>query len=669
MDRLFEKMQNPEPTDPELLADWLVRQRETAFHALVVRYAGLVHMAARRTCGDEALAAETSQLVFILLARKAKSLESRPSLAGWLHLTAVMQAKNLLRTNRRELRKRQLLHAAMETRPHNQPGDSWQEMQPVLDDALASLSDKDREALLLRFYRSLTVREIATTLGIATDAAQKRLDRATGRLRGKLTRRGVQVGGSLSAVMLAGFATDAQAAMPSVSLLTSKAVAAAAAGSGSLTTSATLVTILTLKTTSFLPPVIALILASAWIAAQRQSIHALDRQSFLLETAIADRSSTAGAMRDEVPASVQASAGSAKGKAGLDWNDIADQLTNSGFNDIDQIKFDLRMRSLSQEEMLAALDEIALLSVPENIRDRLDYMVVFPFGKKFPEFMVKNLTGRDLGGSSEFDLQGAFEAWAKKDSGNAQAWLDAQVSAGTFESKTLDGKNWLWIKYESGLLRSLLLKEGDAFATRFGQLPAELHKDVLHTLGTAWKPMGQFEAGEEEAFCKLVRKHLSAAEQAELFAIRADQVGSGGFPAVDKFLTTIEATPDERLRCVRAVATSKISNIAVNRTVNREDIVALRDWLRIQTPQEADQFMGEALGDAAGNKGIAVTNHRKLGYSEAAAFAVEFSHGSDEALVSFLKSEGGRSDKNQARALAARISDETLRAEILNSLK
>ncbi|MES2921742.1 MAG: hypothetical protein V4819_09350, partial [Verrucomicrobiota bacterium] len=402
-----------------------------------------------------------------------------------------------------------------------------------------------------------------------------------------------------------------------------------------------------------------------------QTIHALDRQSNLLETAIADRSSTASATRDDVPASAQASTGPSKGKAGLDWNDIADRLAKSGFTDIDQIKFDLRMKSLTQEEMLAAIDEIALLSVPENIRDRMESMVVFPFSKRFPEFMVKNLTARELGGTSAMYLDGAFGAWAKKDTANAQAWLDAQVAAGTFQSKMLDGKNWMWIQYEGGLLRSLLLKDGDALATRFGQLPAEMHKDVLFALGTAWKPYGAFEPGEEEAFSKLARKHLSVEKQAELFAIRADQVEAGGFPAVDKFLTTIEATPDERRRCVRAVAISNISGIAVNRTVNREDIVALRDWLRTQTPQEVDRFMGEALGDAAWNKGIAVTNYRKLGYSEAAAFAVECgeSSGGDEVLVSFLKSDGGRSNKNQARVLAARISDETLRAQILNSLK
>ena len=60
------------PSDAELLADWLRHKREPAFQAIVARYAGLVHTAAKRSCGDETLTAEASQLAFILLARKAK---------------------------------------------------------------------------------------------------------------------------------------------------------------------------------------------------------------------------------------------------------------------------------------------------------------------------------------------------------------------------------------------------------------------------------------------------------------------------------------------------------------------------------------------------------------------------------------------------------------------
>jgi RNA polymerase sigma factor (sigma-70 family) len=235
------------PSDAELLADWLDRQRDSAFHALVERYAGLVHMAAMRTCGDESLAAEVSQLTFITLARKARFLVSRSSIAGWLHLTAVMQGKNLLRQHQRESRKLHLLRTHMEIHPQGQPADAWKRMQPVLDEALAALSSKDREALLLRFYRSLSVREIAAALGIATDAARKRLDLATDRLRHQLARRGCEVGGLLSAAMVAGFTQDAQAAVPATSILASKAIAASAAGGTSILT--TLVIIMTKKAT------------------------------------------------------------------------------------------------------------------------------------------------------------------------------------------------------------------------------------------------------------------------------------------------------------------------------------------------------------------------------------------------------------------------------------
>jgi DNA-directed RNA polymerase specialized sigma24 family protein len=52
------------PTDPELLAAWLDHRREAAFRELVARYAGLVQMTARRTCGDDSLAMEAAQLTF-----------------------------------------------------------------------------------------------------------------------------------------------------------------------------------------------------------------------------------------------------------------------------------------------------------------------------------------------------------------------------------------------------------------------------------------------------------------------------------------------------------------------------------------------------------------------------------------------------------------------------
>jgi RNA polymerase sigma factor (sigma-70 family) len=662
----IQNMQNAVSTDAELLTDWLRHHREASFHQLVTRYAGLVHSAARRTGNDDTLAAEASQLVFILLARKAKSLASRGSLAGWLHFTAVMQTKNLLRRTRRENRKRALLQTAMETESLPNSHDSWKDMQPVLDEALAALSEKDREALLLRFYRSLTVKEIATTLGIATDAAQKRVDRATERLRGKLTQRGCQAGGSLAAVMLAGFTSDAQAAGLPLSMLTSKAIAASSAGS---TTLAALLTTTAMKTTSFAPLIITLILGGTWIITQQQSIYALDRSSDLLESAVVARNSTASV--DNPPVGVHANSSQGKGKASLDWREIADKMENAGFNDIEQMRFDQRISTVPKEELLSALDEIALLDIPQAIRTNLEEKVVFPLSTKFPEFAVTHLTGRDLGGFCAQYLIPAMEKWARQDFEKASTWMDARITSDAFATKALDGKNPVRIGYESVLIRTLLTKDEAQLSQRLSRIPVEMQKDVIMGIASEWRSYGVFEPAEETAFCKLVRNELPAEGQAEVFAARTSAVVSGGLAAVDKFFDTIEATPDERLRCVENVSSYWISSIAMNRTVTREDVIGFRDWLGKQVPQATERFLGESLAAAAGQKGISPNMYRNITYSTAADFAVEFSEasGGDELLTAFLKSDGGRSNKAQARLLAGKISDETLRAEILKNIK
>ena len=59
----------------------------------------------------------------------------------------------------------------------------WDRIGPGLNDALAALGAKDREAVLLRFAEGLSFPELGTALGTSEDAARMRLNRATDRLR------------------------------------------------------------------------------------------------------------------------------------------------------------------------------------------------------------------------------------------------------------------------------------------------------------------------------------------------------------------------------------------------------------------------------------------------------------------------------------------------------
>ncbi|RYD64623.1 MAG: sigma-70 family RNA polymerase sigma factor [Verrucomicrobiaceae bacterium] len=176
-------------SDSDLLRRWLDGHSEAAFEELVGRYAGLVRMAATRAGCDAATASEAAQMTFIALARKARVLAGRQSLGGWLYLTAMLQAKNALSLQRHEAKKRDLFRTHMET-PDDPATGTWQQMQPVLNEAMKALSENDREMILLRFYRSLSMSEIGNLLGIAKEAAQKRVNRATDRLRRQFERRG-----------------------------------------------------------------------------------------------------------------------------------------------------------------------------------------------------------------------------------------------------------------------------------------------------------------------------------------------------------------------------------------------------------------------------------------------------------------------------------------------
>jgi RNA polymerase sigma factor (sigma-70 family) len=213
--------------DTELLTRWQEQRSEQAFASLVGRYGGLVYHAALRVGLDANIATEASQLTFITLARKAGSLACRDSLAGWLHVTGAMQARNLLQLAKRENRKRDKLGQHLTAvNSEDNPQTIWKSLEPVLDEALAALSHADRHTILLRHYRSLSIREIATSLSISVDAAQKRLDRAMERLRIQLTRRGCAPAAGLASGLTLGLASNAEASLATASSLSAPIVAA-----------------------------------------------------------------------------------------------------------------------------------------------------------------------------------------------------------------------------------------------------------------------------------------------------------------------------------------------------------------------------------------------------------------------------------------------------------
>jgi len=176
--------------DAHLLAEYVATGSEAAFSELIRRHLGLVHSAALRQTGDRTLAEDVSQAVFLLLARKAPMLEREVVLAGWLFRTTRFLAARAVRSEGRRRRREEEAIAMLDTRSSDDP---WKRIAPELDAALARLGDAERDALLLRFGEGRSHREVGEALGIAEDAAKKRVHRGLERLRTFLVGAGVAI--------------------------------------------------------------------------------------------------------------------------------------------------------------------------------------------------------------------------------------------------------------------------------------------------------------------------------------------------------------------------------------------------------------------------------------------------------------------------------------------
>src|SRR5690242_14894382 len=59
----------------------------------------------------------------------------------------------------------------------------WKELERYLDQAVASLSETDHQAILLRFYQKKPFLEVGRRLGLSEEGAKKRVSRAIQKMR------------------------------------------------------------------------------------------------------------------------------------------------------------------------------------------------------------------------------------------------------------------------------------------------------------------------------------------------------------------------------------------------------------------------------------------------------------------------------------------------------
>jgi RNA polymerase sigma factor (sigma-70 family) len=190
-------------TDSQKLLDEYIRTGSgAAFEALVKRHVDMVYSTALRLAGgDNHQAEDVAQTVFADLARVARKLSPEVHPGGWLHRHTCFVVANTLRADRRRRsRERQAVEMSVLAESSNS---NFSQIKHLLDEAINTLTEPDRTAIVLRFFEQRDFRMVGEALGSTEDAARMRVTRALEKLGELLKKRGVTTtAGALSALLL-----------------------------------------------------------------------------------------------------------------------------------------------------------------------------------------------------------------------------------------------------------------------------------------------------------------------------------------------------------------------------------------------------------------------------------------------------------------------------------
>jgi RNA polymerase sigma factor (sigma-70 family) len=219
--------------DMVLLREYATSNSEAAFETLVSRRVGFVYSAALRQVRDPHLAEEITQAVFIILAQKAGRISEKTILTGWLFKTTRFAALAQMRADakRRQREQEAQMQSELQT---TTPDPLWEQMSPLLDEALATLGETDRQAVLLRFFENKSLAEVGSHLGTGEDTVRKRIVRALKKLHRYFNKRGIS---STTAIIAGAISANSVQAAP---VALAKLVTAVAVVKGSIAAVSTL---------------------------------------------------------------------------------------------------------------------------------------------------------------------------------------------------------------------------------------------------------------------------------------------------------------------------------------------------------------------------------------------------------------------------------------------
>ena len=412
-----------------------------------------------------------------------------------------------------------------------------------------------------------------------------------------------------------------------------------------------------MKPNPWLLPAAALLVSGGWIFHQKKSAATLER-----EIAVLTESVRAARVVHDVSSPPAGKAAANDAKSGkIDWKKIGATIAKmQGGGGMGQIRSFIRLKKqlmeMSADQLIAQLEEIDALDLATSEREALQAMVLGTLAEKDPQLALDHAAkvAGDEDSGMHWQLSAALGKWAEKDTAAATAWLDRQIAAGTFNSKSLDGKNQALLRFESALLPHLLDKDPAAAASRVAALPGDQREDLFRN-----NHFMQMPEGRQQAYADLVRGSLPQDKAADALARAASRLANkDGYSKVDDFIRRTSATSKE----TEAIAGQVVENSLFPNFGTKPDFETLakaRAWAAEHSPSTVDDATGKSLGNAL---------YRGTDFDQVSQTVLQYNaeSGNDAVLAAFLKSGGARQrSRDKAAALIDQITDPAVREEIL----
>jgi RNA polymerase sigma factor (sigma-70 family) len=174
--------------DGQLLARFVDQRDEGAFDLLVHRYGRLVFGVCRRVLLDPHSAEDAFQATFLVLVRKASSLDRNRPVADWLYTVAFRLA---CRARVNAHRRRVLENNAVLNRPTHMDASNPDDRFEIVHEELTRLPELHRMPLVLSYLEGRTYEQVAREIGCPLGTVGWRLTQAKEALRNRLLGRGI----------------------------------------------------------------------------------------------------------------------------------------------------------------------------------------------------------------------------------------------------------------------------------------------------------------------------------------------------------------------------------------------------------------------------------------------------------------------------------------------